>query len=122
MPGARGLAQVAPERYAGQLQVSFGPLVAADFDLAVTLADVVEPERYTLLVDARGRLGWTRGRVAVRLEAAGAATVMRFAADFETGGAVAVMGQRLLDAVARRLTRQGLAALGGEVEKRLGGG
>jgi carbon monoxide dehydrogenase subunit G len=125
MPGAKGMVRTAPDRYAGKMRVVVGMLLAAEFDLSITLVDVVEPERYTMVVDGRGRLGTTRGRATVRLGAdgeGGSRTRMLFRADLEVGGAITVVGQRLLDSVARRLTRQGLEALAREVGERLGRG
>jgi carbon monoxide dehydrogenase subunit G len=121
MPGTQGLALVAPGRYEGKMRVGVGDLLAADFDLAVTLADVVAPERYTMLIDGLGRLGFTRGKAWITLEASGEGTRMRFKTELEVGGKIAALGQHLLDSVSRLLAKQGLEALAREVEKRLRG-
>ena len=89
MPGTQALALVAPGRYEGKMRVGVGGLLAADFDLAVTLADVVAPERYTMLIDGRGRLGFTRGKAWITLEASGEGTRMRFKTELEVGGKIA---------------------------------
>jgi hypothetical protein len=45
---------------------------------------------------------------------------MRYRADLQIGGKVAGIGQRLLDQVAKLMTRQGLEALSREMELRIG--
>lgn len=119
MPGTEAMVRAAPDRYEGKMRVGVGAITAAEFDVAVTLADVVEPERYTMQIDGRGRFGFTRGSAEVRLEADGAGTVMHFKADLQVGGKIAAVGQRLLDSISKLMTKQGLDALAREVEARL---
>jgi uncharacterized protein len=119
VPGTQAMTRVAPDRYQGKMRVGVGPLVAAEFDLTVTLADVVEPERYRMRIEGLGRLGFTRGNAWVRLEPDGGGTVMHFRSELEIGGKIAAVGQRLLDSVGRMLAKQGLEAMEREVEKRL---
>ncbi len=119
MPGATGMVRVAHEKYAGKLRLGVGSFTAAEFDLTVVLADVVPPEHYTMLIDGQGRLGFTRGSAVVRLAPDGAGTALHITADLQVGGAVAGVGQRLLEAVGRVFLRQGLEALAQEVTRRL---
>jgi uncharacterized protein len=119
VPGTQAMTRVAPDRYQGTMRVGVGSLVAAEFDLTVTLADVVEPERYRMRIEGLGRLGFTRGDAWVRLEPDGGGTVMHFRSDLEIGGKIAAVGQRLLDSVGRMLAKQGLEAMEREVERRL---
>lgn len=120
VPGTRQMVRVAPERYEGTMRIGIGPLVAAEFDVTVTLADVLEPERYTMRIEGLGRLGFIRGGAWVHLETNGAGTLMRFKTDLEIGGKIAAVGQRLLTSVSHLLAKQGLEAMEREVEKRLG--
>ncbi len=122
MPGTERLTQVAPDRYEGKMRVGLGAITLVEIDLAITLADAVAPERYTLLIDGSGRLGFARGAASVRLDANGAGTVMHYKADLELGGRVAGVGEAVLGSVSRAVTRQGFAALAREVERRLGSG
>ncbi len=121
MPGTESLAQVAPDRYEGRMRVGLGAITLVELNLAVTVADAVAPEHYTLLIDGSGRLGFVRGAAAVRLDADGTGTVMRYQADLELGGKVAAVGEGVLGSVSRAVTRQGFAALAREVERRLVG-
>jgi carbon monoxide dehydrogenase subunit G len=122
MPGASEMKRVAHEHYEGKLKVGVGSITAAEFELAVTLGDMVEPERYAMLIDGRGKFGFTRGSAMVRLapDAAGTGTVMHFVADLQVGGKIAAVGQRLLDSISKLMTRQGLEALAREINTRIG--
>lgn len=124
MPGVQHMVRVADGRYRGRMRVGVGSLLSAELDLGVTLVDVVAPERYTMLIDGRGRLAFTRGRAEVRLAPGGEAggTVMHFQAALEVGGRIAAVGQRLLDSVSRLVVRQGLESLSREVRRRLAAG
>jgi carbon monoxide dehydrogenase subunit G len=116
------MVRAAPDRYEGKMRVGVGAITAAEFELTVTLTDVVEPERYTLQIDGRGRFGFARGSAWVRLEDGGASTVMRYRGDLQVGGKIAGVGQRLLDSIGKLMTRQGLEAVAREVDQRLGAG
>ncbi len=122
MPGTKRLERVSPERYEGLMHVGVGPITAAEFQLVVTIAEAVRPERYTMLVDAKGRFGFTRGTAHVELVPDGDLTAMRYRAELEVGGKIAGVGQRVLDGVSKLMSRLGLEALSREVERRLRGG
>lgn len=122
MPGARRLARTGDGTYEGVIRIGVGPVTAAEWSLGVELRDRVAPASYVMVIDSRGALGFTRGRASVRLEEDGpGATRMHYAADLQVGGKVAGVGQRLLDQVAKMMTKQGLEAMGKELEARLAG-
>jgi carbon monoxide dehydrogenase subunit G len=120
LPGAKRLTRTGPDRYEGVMQIGVGPVTAAEFQVAVTLADQVFPERYAMLLDGKGALGFALGAAQVELQAEGAdATRMTYRAELQIGGKIAAVGQRLLDSAAKLLTRQGLEALNRELRSRL---
>lgn len=119
MPGARQLTLTEDGAYKGVIRIGVGPVTAAEWSLNVTLADLVPPESYTMNVESKGALGFTRGSATVNLDEVDEGTRMRYHADLAVGGKVAGVGQRLLDQVAKMLTRQGLEALSKELEARL---
>jgi carbon monoxide dehydrogenase subunit G len=119
MPGSSGIERVGEDRYEGKMRVGIGPIIAARFDVVITLTEKQFPERYQMQVDGRGSFGFTRGTAIVQLTASGASTVMRYQADMVVGGGIAAVGQRLLDSVSRRLLRQGLDAMSVELARRL---
>lgn len=119
MPGARKLHLTGDGTYEGVIRIGVGPVTAAEWTLGVRLADRVPPASYVMHVDGKGALGFTRGQATVNLDEVEGGTKMRYHADLSVGGKVAGVGQRLLDQVARMLTRQGLDALNKELEARL---
>lgn len=119
MPGARKLHLTGDGTYEGVIRIGVGPVTAAEWSLNVTVRDQVPPASYVMQVDSKGALGFTRGTATVNLDEAEGGTRMRYHADLSIGGKVAGVGQRLLDQVAKMLTRQGLDALNKELEARL---
>ncbi|MBB4636368.1 CoxG family protein [Longimicrobium terrae] len=119
MPGARQLTLTEDGAYKGVIRIGVGPVTAAEWSLNVKLSDVVHPQSYVMNVESKGALGFTRGSATVNLDEVDEGTRMRYHADLAVGGKVAGVGQRLLDQVAKMLTRQGLDALNKELEARL---
>jgi uncharacterized protein len=119
MPGARKLERTGDGTYEGVIRIGVGPVTAAEWKLNVELKDRVPPESYVMQVDSKGPLGFTRGSATVNLDAVEGGTRMRYHADLAVGGKVAGVGQRLLDQVAKMLTKKGLDALSEEMERRL---
>ncbi|HEX6747995.1 MAG TPA: carbon monoxide dehydrogenase subunit G [Longimicrobium sp.] len=120
MPGAQRLVATGDGTYEGSIRIGVGPVTAAQWTLSVALHDREEPARYMMKVDSKGPLGFTRGSASVELLEVEQTTTMRYRADLQIGGKVAGIGQRLLDQVAKLLTRQGLEALSREMELRIG--
>lgn len=123
MPGTTGMKLTGDGKYEGKVKVGLGAITAAEFDVHITLVDVFTPERYTMEIDGRGALGFTRGTAFVELLPAtpGPGTLLHYKAEMQVGGRVAAVGQRLLDSVSKMMARQGLEALSAELERRLGG-
>jgi carbon monoxide dehydrogenase subunit G len=121
LPGTKTLTKVAEDRYQGIMKVSVGPVSAAEFAIEVALADKVAPEKFTLNIDGKGSLGFTKGVATIELqEQAGPVTVMSYTSDVQVGGRIASVGQRLLESVGKMMTRQALESLNKELKARLG--
>jgi hypothetical protein len=120
MPGARRLDRTAEGRYDGVMKVGLGPVTAAEFALSVTLSDEVPPDRFTMIIDSQGTLGFTRGTARVELaDAEGPATTMTYTSELQVGGRIASVGQRVVESAARAMTAKGLDALQRALEQRL---
>ena len=119
MPGAQRLVATGDGTYEGTIRIGVGPVTAAQWTLTVTLHDRAEPASYGMKVESKGPLGFTRGSASVELVDEPGGTRMKYRADMQIGGKVAGIGQRLLDQVAKMLTKQGLEALSREMEVRL---
>jgi carbon monoxide dehydrogenase subunit G len=110
LPGGQGIEEVGPETYQGKLKIRVGP-VQGVFDGKVVLGDIVEPESYSIDVDAQGAPGFVKATGSLKLTAQGATTHMAYSGSARVGGRVASVGQRLLDASAKSIVRQSLDAL-----------
>ena len=111
LPGTERLTLTAPDRYEGLMKVSVGPLTAAKFDVTVTLADKIPPRHFSMNIDARGSVGFSRGTAIVDLqEQPDATTLMQYSSSVQVGGRIAAVGQRLIESVARMMMRQALEA------------
>lgn len=119
LPGARRLERTGEDTYEGVMKVGLGP-VNAEFVLQVTLGDKVAPERFTMTIDSKGALGFSRGTAKVSLqEAPGGATTMRYESEMQIGGKLASIGQRVVDSAAKTMTAKGLEALQKALDARL---
>ena len=120
LPGTKTLVKVAEDRYQGVMKVSVGPMSAAEFAISVELKDKVAPERFAMLIDGKGSVGFTKGSATIALEEQpGPLTVMTYTSDVQIGGKIAAVGQRLLESVGKMMTRQALDALNTELKSRL---
>ena len=123
LPGTKSLTQVAEDRYEGVMKVSVGPMSAAEFVVGVELTDKVPPERFTMHIDGKGAVGFTKGTATIELaevnESSGPVTVMTYTSDVQIGGKIAAVGQRLLESAGRMMTNQALEALNKELQARM---
>ena len=120
LPGTKTLTKVADDRYQGVMKVNVGPMSAAEFAINVELKDKVEPERFSMVIDGKGAVGFTKGTATIALdEQPGPVTVMTYTSDVQIGGKIAAVGQRLLESVGKMMTKQALEALNKELKLRL---
>ncbi len=118
LPGCESLEQVSANEYNGTLNVRVGP-VQGTFAGKVVLSDWQKPERFHLEIDGQGAAGFVRGGGDARLELRDGKTVLFYEGKADVGGRIASVGQRLLDASARSLTRQSLESLDRLIQIRL---
>jgi len=122
LPGTQNLEITEEDLYEGTMQVQIGPVTAGVFSVKIAVGDKRHPESYTMAIEGKGPIGFTRGMATVRLEEIESeVTLMRYDAALQIGGRVASVGQRLLDSVGKSLTKRGLEALSRELQARIGG-
>ena len=119
LPGTERLAQTAADRYEGVMKVSVGPVTAAKFDVVVLLGDKVEPEHFTMQIDGKGAVGYTKGSASIALADHADGTEMTYSSNVQVGGKIAAVGQRLLESVGKMMMKQALEALQRELKMRL---
>ena len=121
LPGTKTLTKTAADSYQGVMKVSVGPVTAAEFAVKVELKDKRPPEKFSMLIDGKGGVGFTKGTATIELEERpGPLTVMNYTSDVQVGGKIAAVGQRLLESVGKMMTKKALDALDNELRVRLG--
>ncbi|NUM34171.1 MAG: carbon monoxide dehydrogenase subunit G [Candidatus Brocadiae bacterium] len=121
VPGTKSLKKLAEGEFEGEMNVKIGPLNGT-FLGNVVLSNQVPPASYTIVVDAKGPLGFGKGSGTVELTAQSPeTTLMKYSIDLEVGGKLAGVGQRLLETVGTSISRQSLAALNQALVARLSG-
>ena len=114
--GCEALERAADDALTARVRVKVGPLSAV-FLGDIVLKDIEPPRGYTLVVSAKGgAAGFARGRARVALADDGAATLLTYTAEGSVGGKLAQIGQRLVDAAARKTADDFFAAFAREVE------
>jgi uncharacterized protein len=120
LPGTKTLTRSGEDRYQGVMKVSVGPVNAAEFAIDVELKDKVPPQSFSMQIDGKGNVGFTKGTATVVLdEQPGPLTVMTYNSDVQIGGRIAVVGGRLLESVGKMMAKQALEALNAELKARL---
>ncbi len=100
--GCEALSKTGDNAYHAVVRVRLGP-VNAVFSGDVMLSDLDPPNGYTLAVGAKGgAAGFASGTARVTLAADGEGTLLGYAAEGKVGGKLAQIGQRLIDAAARK--------------------
>ncbi len=109
MPGCEKL-DVVDGDYVGVMTIKIGP-ISGKFTGKVRLEDKDEPKRYRMIVDGRGGPGFVKATATIALAPEGNATRLTYDADAQIGGKIASVGERLVDASARAITKQSLDGL-----------
>jgi carbon monoxide dehydrogenase subunit G len=113
--GCEELTRTAEDTFHAVVRARVGPVSAA-FTGEVKLANLDPPKGYTLEVSAKGgAAGFGRGTANVALAEDGAETVLTYTAEGKVGGKLAQIGQRLIDAAARKTADDFFQAFSREV-------
>jgi carbon monoxide dehydrogenase subunit G len=111
VPGCQELTPIGNDRYQAKLSVAISA-VTGSYDATIALEDKDPPHGYTLRVDGQGRPGFVKGTARMTCTDEGGQTRVDVAADVQVGGAVARVGQRLLEGVGRTMMNRFFECLG----------
>jgi carbon monoxide dehydrogenase subunit G len=104
IPGCETLSLVGESHYLAKIRVGFGPL-AARFSTRVDLQDLQHPEKLLMIFQgSAGALGSGQGRVTISLLREPEGTRFNWQAQVQTSGRLAQLGNRLMEASARKLS------------------
>lgn len=110
LPGCRELRDLGEDRYQAELVVAVAA-ITGNYGATVAILDKVPPRSYRMVVEGTGRSGFVRGQADVVLDAGADGTVVTVAANGDVGGAVARVGQRLIEGVGRTMMNRFFACL-----------
>jgi hypothetical protein len=105
MPGTDHLDKIGEDEYEMKMKMviaSIGGLFAGK----VRLADQSPPEKFKLLVDGTGKIGFVKGEGVLTLEPMGDSTDVKYEGDVQVGGTIASVGQRLLYSTAKLIIKK----------------
>ncbi len=119
IPGTESLEKVSEDEFKGVMSVGVGP-VNGKFSIELKLTDMIAPESYNMNIFAKGAPGFLKGTARIELyEKSENETIMKYSADLNIGGKIAIVGQRLLDTIGKSMTNQALESLNRELQNRL---
>jgi uncharacterized protein len=111
IPGCEAIEALSPTNFKATVSAKVGPLKAR-FTGAVSIADIVAPESYTLSGEGKGGpAGHAKISSRVRLEADGAATLLHYDVKADIGGKLAQLGGHLVEKTAQKLAGEFFAKL-----------
>ena len=112
MPGCEGLERMGEDQYAMRMKVAVA-MITGRFKGKVTISDQNPPERFRMVVEGSGKIGFLRGEGLITLDGASVA----YDGEVQVGGTLANVGQRLMDTTARMLIKRFFDRLAAEVRQ-----
>jgi carbon monoxide dehydrogenase subunit G len=105
MPGCEALERIGEGEYRMKMKMALASLSGA-FEGKVKIADPAPPDRFRLVVEGNGKLGFMKGEGLLQFAPAGGGTQVSYEGDVQVGGTIAAVGQRLIDATARMMIKK----------------
>lgn len=102
LPGCQKLEPAGNNTFNVKMKLGLAALSGA-YEGTVRLSEQCPAEHLRLTMNSRGPWGFADGDGTLTLEAADGETLVHYAGEVKVGGLVASVGQRLLDAAARKL-------------------
>jgi carbon monoxide dehydrogenase subunit G len=119
LPGTQNLNKISDTEFDITMNVRIGP-VSGIFSGKLVISNENPPESCTLTADGRGGPGFVKGVGNVHFTDQGdATTLLKYDGEFQIGGTIASVGQRMIDSVAKSMIRQGFEVFDKALEARL---
>jgi carbon monoxide dehydrogenase subunit G len=122
VPGCESIERVAGNEYLVLMVARIGP-VSAKFKGKLVLSDLNPPNSYAIDFEGQGgAAGFGKGAARVQLRPEGAGTLLEYQVKASVGGKLAQIGSRLVDAAARKISRDFFTAFNETVGAQHGAG
>ena len=110
LPGCESMESIGPDQYQATLTVGIAA-VKGKYTGTVALSEKESPQRFAMRVDGKGPGGFMQGTGVLELADDPQGTKVTYQGDVQVGGAIASVGQRLLDGAARMMVGQFFTAV-----------
>jgi len=115
LPGCERLDPDGPNRY--KAAVKFGvAAISGKYSGSLEFLQLKPPHSLTMQLDGRGLPGFVQGQARIDLLRKGSGTELRYSGEAQIGGLIATVGQRLLEATARKIVQQFFDAAAAELK------
>jgi carbon monoxide dehydrogenase subunit G len=105
LPGCERLEPDGPDRY--KAAVKFGiAAISGKYAGTLEFAEKKPPHSLVLKMDGKGLPGFVKGEGRIQLAAKENETELTYTGEAQVGGLIASVGQRMIDAAARKIVRQ----------------
>ena len=115
LPGCRELRDLGEDRYQAELVVVVAAMTG-NYGATIAIEDKAPPRSYRLVIQGTGRTGFIKGASTIRLESVANGTSVHVEANADVGGAIARVGQRLIEGVARTTMNRFFACLASRLQ------
>jgi carbon monoxide dehydrogenase subunit G len=116
IPGCESLEQTSENVYAITIKAGIG-MIKGTFKGNVRLEDMRWPEHYRIVVEGKGGPGFVKGSGDFDLEESEGGALIRYTGELQVGGAVAGVGQRMIEGAAKMMAARFFKALEAEATK-----
>jgi uncharacterized protein len=105
MPGCEALERIGDGEYHMKMKMVLASMSGL-FDGKVRLADQAPYDRFRLIVDGSGKIGFVKGDGLLTLAPVDGGTNVHYDGTVDVGGTIASVGQRLLDTTSKMLIKR----------------
>lgn len=117
LPGCERLDPDGPDRF--KAAVKFGlAAISGKYAGTLELADKKPPHSLKLRIEGKGIPGFVKGEGHVELKSKGAQTELTYEGEAQVGGMIAGLGQRMIEAAARKIVAQFFEKFSAEVSRK----
>ncbi|MFS8085807.1 MAG: SRPBCC family protein [Acidobacteriota bacterium] len=115
IPGCESLVKTSEDSYAVTIRTGIG-MIKGTFKGNVHLEDMRPPEHYRITVDGKGGPGFLKGSGDFDLEESDGGTLIKYTGELQVGGAIAGIGQRMVEGAAKMMASRFFNSLEAEAK------
>src|SRR5262245_4313538 len=113
MPGCQSLEAAGDGSYKMTLKAGVGSIKGV-FTGSIVVDEMLPPEHYRMIVDAKGSPGFLKGQGSIGLIEQGEETLINYSGNVNVGGTIAGVGQRMVQSTAKMMAGQFFTAIEAE--------